>query len=378
MRAAPQRPDGGGWPAPGPCMIGPSPRVAATRTAVTALRLPAGTPVIVACSGGADSAALAAAVAFAAPREGWVARAVVIDHALRRGSDDDAARAAAMCRELGLATEVIRVEVPGGPEGRGAGGPEAAARLARYEALQSAAARAGSGAVVLLGHTLDDQAETVLLGLARGSGARSLAGMAPAAGVFRRPFLGLRRSETEGACEDQGIAIVVDPTNDPDGPWRRADGGPLRRVAVRHGAIPALQAALGPGVVPALARTADLLRADADHLDSEAEGVLEQLRSRPGAAESGSSRPRSAVGQSRLPIASLAELSPAVRGRVLHRAIMDVVGPGAGGAVSNRHVTAVDSLVVRYTGQGHVALPGGARASRSGGELVVEAEHGRS
>ena len=356
-------------------MIGPSPRVAATRTAVAALALPAGTPMIVACSGGADSLALAAAVAFLAERSGWVASALVVDHGLREESADDAHRAAAACRELGLPAEVVRVQVPGGPEGRGAGGPESAARDARYSALGAAAAAAGRDAVVLLGHTLDDQAETVLLGLARGSGARSLAGMAAAAGPYRRPFLGLRRADTEGACADQGLAVVVDPTNDPDGPWRRADGGPLRRVAVRHRALPALEEALGPGVIPALARTADLLRADADHLDAEAAAALARhRRDRELAAPDPGDRRRTV-----LDALWLQSLGDALRTRVLHRAIMEAVGQGAGGAVSNRHVTAVDSLAVRYRGQGPVALPGGASASRVGGDLVVEVEnHGRN
>src|SRR5699024_10892879 len=137
--------------------------------------------------------------------------------------------------------------------------PEAAARTARYAALADAAQDA---AAVLLGHTIDDQAETVLLGLGRGSGARSLAGMPAAAGLWRRPFLGLRRSDTEACCTALGLGWAEDPTNAPDGPWRRADGGPLRRAAVRHHVLPALEDALGPGVAEALARTAQRLRDD--------------------------------------------------------------------------------------------------------------------
>lgn len=338
-------------------MAGPSPRVAATRTAVAALELPPGTPVVVACSGGADSTALAAAVAFLAERLGWVARAVVVDHRLREDSADDAERAAGTCRHLGLEAEVVAVSVPGGPQGRGAGGPEAAARSARYEALIAAAEEAGEGAVILLGHTMDDQAETVLLGLARGSGARSLAGMAPVSGPFRRPFLGLRRAETEGACADQGLPIVVDPTNEPDGPWRRADGGPLRRVAVRHQAIPALEEALGTGVIPALARTADMLRADADHLDAEAEHWFLQHREE--------------VGRNRLRADELAQLGDALRTRVIRRAIMEAVGAGLYGEVSRKHVKAVDSLVTHYRGQGTADLPGGTKAMRVGRDLYL-------
>ena len=230
----------------------PTERVARARTALTALGIPAGTRVLVACSGGTDSLALAATLAHVAPREGWVAGAVVVDHGLRPGSGEDAARAAHLCTELGLPAEVRRVHIPS--TGTHAGGPEAAARDARYAALEDAADDDG---LVILGHTLDDQAETVLLGLARGSGARSLAGMAPAAGRYRRPFLSLTRADTAGICADLGLTPIEDPSNHPDGPWRAADGSPLRRTALRHHAIPALEEVLGPRVIPALARTAD-------------------------------------------------------------------------------------------------------------------------
>ncbi|HLT83176.1 MAG TPA: tRNA lysidine(34) synthetase TilS, partial [Phototrophicaceae bacterium] len=247
-------------------MAGPAPAVAAARLAVrqALADLPPGALVLVACSGGADSLALAAATAFVGPRAGLRAGAVVVDHRLQPGSADVAATAAAACRGLGLEpVEVREVEVEGG------GGPEAAARTARYRALGDAAAEHGAAAV-LLGHTLDDQAETVLLGLGRGSGARSLAGMPAAAGVWRRPFLGLRRHDTEACCTALGLTWAQDPTNAPDGPWRRADGGPLRRAAVRHHVLPALEEALGPGVPEALARTARRLREDEDYLTTAA------------------------------------------------------------------------------------------------------------
>ena len=310
----------------------------------------AGPTAIVALSGGADSLALAAATAFEAPKLGVRAIAVVVDHGLQAGSMDVAAAARAQAEALGLEARVVRVEV--GADG----GPEAAARDARYAAL-AAAADAAEASAILLGHTLDDQAETVLLGLARGSGARSLAGMAPVSGPFRRPFLGLRRAETEGACADQGLPIVVDPTNEPDGPWRRADGGPLRRVAVRHQAIPALEEALGTGVIPALARTADMLRADADHLDAEAEHWFLQHREE--------------VGRNRLRADELAQLGDALRTRVIRRAIMEAVGAGLYGEVSRKHVKAVDSLVTHYRGQGTADLPGGTKAMRVGRDLYL-------
>ncbi|MPV39220.1 tRNA lysidine(34) synthetase, partial [Georgenia subflava] len=169
-----------------------------------------------------------------AARDARPAGAVVVDHRLQPGSDRVAARAAAQCVELGLEPVLVRaVDVDGGPRGAGAGGPEAAARDARYGALAAAAEGEGAAAV-LLGHSLDDQAETVLLGLARGSGARSLAGMPAVRGLWRRPFLGLRRAQTEQVCRALGLDFVRDPANAAAGPWRAADGSPLRRAAVRE------------------------------------------------------------------------------------------------------------------------------------------------
>ncbi|OZB47829.1 MAG: tRNA lysidine(34) synthetase TilS, partial [Cellulomonas sp. 14-74-6] len=222
-------------------MTGPSAAVAAVRLAVSRelADLPAGSLVLVACSGGADSLALAAGTAFVVGRSarhvdeaGGVpplrAGAVVVDHGLQDGSAAVATRAAEQCRRLGLnPVLVVPVTV------RGPGGPEAAARDARYAALEEAARRTGAAAV-LLGHTLDDQAETVLLGLARGSGARSLAGMPTRRGPFRRPLLRLRRAETAAACTALRLVPWQDPTNAaaPDGP---------RRSRVRHQLLPAAE-----------------------------------------------------------------------------------------------------------------------------------------
>ncbi|TNC16944.1 tRNA lysidine(34) synthetase TilS [Georgenia sp. 311] len=331
-------------------MAGPAPAVAAARVAVRAALadLPAGALVLVACSGGADSLALAAATAFVAPRAGLRAGAVVVDHGLAPGSDDVAARAAATCAGLGLEpVEVRAVDV--GTEG----GPEAAARTARYAALAEAADAHGAAAV-LLGHTLDDQAETVLLGLGRGSGARSLAGMAPVTGRWRRPFLALRRRDTEACCTALGLEWVTDVTNAPDGPWRRADGGPLRRSAVRHDVMPALEAALGPGVAQALARTARLLREDDDYLTRAAA----DLAARAGLGEDG---------EVDLDVAELAAEHPALRGRVLHLAATAAGCPP--GALAAVHVAALDALVTHYHGQGALDLPGAVTAVRRCGRL---------
>ncbi|MFE7122016.1 tRNA lysidine(34) synthetase TilS, partial [Streptomyces sp. NPDC057654] len=153
--------------------------------------------VLVACSGGADSMALASALAFEAPKLGIRAGGVTVDHGLQYGSDLRAAEVVSRLTAIGL-DPVESVTVTVGRDG----GPEAAARDARYAALNAAAERHGAAAV-LLGHTRDDQAETVLLGLARGSGTRSLSGMAVASGDgrrYRRPFLSLDRQTARRAC----------------------------------------------------------------------------------------------------------------------------------------------------------------------------------
>jgi len=295
--------------------------------------------VLAACSGGADSLALAAALAFVAPRAGLRAGAVTVDHGLQEGSAARAASVAVVLAGLGLdpvRTASVSVDVGTGR----AGGPEAAARTARYAALARVAAEDGAAAV-LLGHTLDDQAETVLLGLARGSGARSLAGMPPRRGVFRRPLLGLRRPVTAEAC----AALGLDPWHDPHNADRR-----FARVRVRLDALPALEAALGPGVAEALARTAGQLRADAE--------VLEKISS------------ERTDGDSPLSASSLAELPGAVRTRVLRSAALAAGCPA--GALTAGHVARIEELVTGWHGQRWIDLPGGVRASRRAGQLCFE------
>lgn len=326
--------------------MGPHPAIAEVRSAVRSglADLPAGSVVLAACSGGADSLALAAALAFVAPRAGLRAGAVTVDHGLQEGSGLRAQQVAAALRDLGLdPVEVVAVDVGI------AGGPEAAARTARYDALDDAAARLGA-AVVLLGHTRDDQAETVLLGLARGSGARSLAGMAPVAGIYRRPLLGLDRERLRDACAAADLTTWVDPHNeDPT----------YARVRARHDALPVLEKALGPGIARALARTAELLRADADALDALATAALatclasEELRA-PGRCSSDASAPLAAV--------ALAALLPAIRTRVLRAAAIAAGAPA--GALSAAHVSAVETLVTAWRGQRGIDLPGGIRAVR--------------
>jgi tRNA(Ile)-lysidine synthase len=236
-------------------MPGPDPAVAVTRLAVREhlLDLPPGALVLVACSGGPDSVALAGALAFEAPRVGMRAGAVVVDHGLQEGSDRVADHAADVCRGMGLEpVEVVRVDVQ--PSGSGL---EADARTARYAAFEQVASRLGAE-VVLIGHTRDDQAEQVLLGLSRGSGARSLSGMPARRGRFVRPLLALPRATTLAACAAYGIEPWEDPQNADDS---------FRRVRARR-LLATLEADLGPGFGAALARSADLLREDADYLET--------------------------------------------------------------------------------------------------------------
>jgi tRNA(Ile)-lysidine synthase len=289
----------------------------------------AGDLVLAAVSGGADSLAVAAALAAEGPRLGLRAGAVTVDHGLQGGSAVVAAAVSTTCHDLGLTPVVVEtVQV-----GR-AGGPEAAAREARYAALQAVAERTGA-TVVLLGHTLDDQAETVLLGLARGSGARSLAGMAPRRDRLRRPLLAVRRETTLAACEALGLTAWVDPHN--------ADPA-YARVRVRRDALPALVETFGPGVPEALARTAGLLRADADALDAWAAGVEDPCD-----------------------VAVLAGLPEAIRRRVLRLAAIAAGVPA--GSLSAAHTVELDRLVTDWHGQGGVSLPGGLVAGRSYGRL---------
>lgn len=311
--------------------------------------------VLVACSGGADSLALAATTAFVAARLGLRAGAVVVDHAMQAGSAAVAQVAAEQCRSLGLdPVEVITTVVPTGP---GHGGPEGAARTARYRALDEAATRLGAAAV-LLGHTADDQAETVLLGLARGSGARSLAGMRAATGLLRRPFLGLRRLDTEAICHAGGLTYWQDPTNSGDGP-----GAPLRSQ-VRSRILPLLDDVLGPGVVGALTRTADQLDEDDAALSVFAAQLLEQARA--GSADG-------TDGTHSLDVAVLAASPRAVRTRALRRAALEAGCPA--GALARSHVLELDRLVTDWRGQGPIQLPGAVVGRRDCGRLVLEPLH---
>ncbi|WP_203434293.1 tRNA lysidine(34) synthetase TilS [Jiangella asiatica] len=298
--------------------------------------------VLVACSGGADSLSLAAALAWVAERAGLRAGGVCVDHGLQTRSAERARTTAATLAALGLdPVETVHVDASNGPRG-----PEGNARTARYGALDAAAER-HQAAAVLLGHTRDDQAETVLLGLARGSGGRSLAGMPRRSGRYRRPLLDLGR-ETVRAALPAGLTAWDDPHN--------ADPA-YARARVRHRVLPVLEAELGPGVADALARTAELVRADADALDAQAAEAL--------AAVIDTELPPLEGYQ--LPVDHLAKLPRAVRWRVLRRAAVAAGSPATD--LTAAHVLAVDALVTEWRGQVGIDLPGGLRAVRHDGAL---------
>ena len=349
--------------------MGPHPAVAQARAGVRRCLgdLEPGDLVLAACSGGADSLALAAALAHEAPRLGLRGGGVTVDHGLQDGSGAQADRVVAGLGALGLdPVRQVRVTVNGLP---GAGGPEAAAREARYTALEQVARQTGA-AVVLLGHTLDDQAETVLLGLARGSGARALAGMPARRGPLRRPLLGLSRATLREAC----LAQRLDPWDDP----HNRDPS-YARVRIRHQVLPALEQALGPGIAEALARSASQLAADCEALDAIARGEAWRIQPAPPlgsspAAPLGSS-PAAPGGEEAvttiLSVADtdgLASLAPAIRTRVLRQAALLAGCPG--GSLTAAHIAALDALVTGWHGQRGADLPGAVRVRRRYGKLL--------
>lgn len=328
--------------------MGPHPAVAAVRHAVrhSLSGFEPGDLVLAACSGGADSLALAAALVFEAPKAGLRAGGITVDHGLQPGSGSQAGRVASIMTDLGLDPVLsVAVTVAGPHDGDSAAypGPEAAARAARYAALEQSADSAGATAI-MLGHTLDDQAETVLLGLCRGSGPRSLAGMAPASGRYLRPLLDARREQTRAACAALGLQPWDDPQNDDPA---------FTRVRIRR-LMPALDEALGPGVAEALARTARLLRADADALDAMTAAAAKRV----GASGYDDG----------LDTAALAELPVAIRQRLLRNAAIAAGCPA--GALSERNVVSLDELITGWHGQRWADLPGGVRCQRRYGRLL--------
>jgi tRNA(Ile)-lysidine synthase len=290
----------------------------------------------VALSGGPDSLALTAAAVAVLPTT-----ALIVDHGLQAGSAAIAATAQRQAKDLGcVEAQVLCVHVSGD------GGPEGAARNARYRALQAAR----QGRPVLLAHTLDDQAETVLLGLGRGSGARSIAGMRPYDPPWCRPLLAVRRSVTHAACAELGLASWQDPHNTD----RR-----FTRTRLRYEVLPLMEEVLGGGVAEALARTATALREDTELVDS----LIAQAMTTSASADDG------------LDIQALTALPDPVRRGVIRSWLL------AGGAIglTDKQIRGVDRLVTAWRGQGGVAVGSTLRnqrlvAGRSGGLLRLRRE----
>lgn len=294
--------------------------------------IPNGITVAVALSGGSDSFALAAATGFVAHSRHWRVLTITIDHGLQSGSSTIATRVASLAAGIpGIdATQVERVTV--GREG----GPEAAARTARYDALDRIARQTGASAI-FLGHTLNDQAETTLLGLARGSGPNSLHGMNERDDLYCRPLLKVDRNTTRAAADAMGIEVWDDPHN---------DDTRFARVRVRHIVIPTLEREIGPGIVDALARTAELLREDDEALDMLAENIAKTI------LEGGA-------------VVSFAVGDVQPHPRALRTRIIRIAASRAWKtSLSYAHTRAIDSLIADWHGQGPIDVSGGSVVRR--------------
>ena len=302
-------------------------------------RLEAGDIVLVAVSGGADSLALASAVLTEAKQSAITPIAVTIDHQLQSGSGAQAEKVEKQLKEMGYGKVIVKKVVVTTESGL-----EAGARDARYQALSACAAQE-KATKVFLGHTRDDQAETVLLGLARGSGTRSLSGMAIENGIYLRPLLHITRVETVAACKELGI----EPWNDPHN-----GNTEFSRIRVRTEVLPVMEEKLGPGIAAALARSAGILRDDADALDEIAQREI------------------SASDLANLDCEHLSTLVRAIRSRVLRAALYAAGAPS--GSITADHLAAVEALVTSWRGQGQVSLPGGVKVERISGRLSLLAQ----
>ncbi len=302
----------------------------------------AGDSVLVAASGGADSSALAAALLLECKTKSIKVIALIIDHGLQKNSADVTHETKRTLTKIGYENiEIRRVSV------EITDGLEASARRARYQAL-SDVANSHNAVAVFLGHTRDDQAETVLLGLARGSGSRSLSGMASRVDRYRRPLLTITRAQTEAACEEAGIKFWQDPHN---------QSMEFTRVRVREVVLPTMEKEIGPGISDALARSAKLLRDDADALDYLSDEIFSILE------------PAS------LEVSKLESQPRAIRTRILRRAIYLAGAPQ--GSLSAEHIEPVEALITAWKGQGPISLPGGVTVARISGRLSLSKSGGQ-
>ena len=299
-------------------------------------RIEPNSKVCIGVSGGADSLALAAASKLEAENFEIDLIAVVVDHKLQENSEQIAQFAKQQLISLGYKDVFI-----GQANVKITDGLEASARRARYKVFQQAIETYGATSF-LLGHTKNDQAEGVLLGLARGSGTKSLSGMQEVSGIFIRPLLTIDRLTTEAACREVGIDFWVDPHNSDQ---------EFARVRVRENILPLLENEIGPGITDALARSAKLLREDAIALDQWAEEVFGKIE------------------PSSIEISLLTDLPIAIRSRILRLAIYAMGAPA--GSISAAHIEPIEALVSDWRGQGHTALPGGVKVSRISGRLSL-------
>ena len=292
--------------------------------------------VCIGVSGGADSLALAAAAKLESKNFSIDLVAVIVDHGLQANSAEIAEFAKQQLIKLGFQDIFV-----GKANVQITDGLEASARRARYKVFQQAIETYNPN-TFLLGHTKNDQAEGVLLGLARGSGTKSLSGMQEVSGIFVRPLLGIDRATTEIACHESNIEYWVDPHN---------SNQDFTRVRVRDNILPLLENDIGPGIIDALARSAKILREDAIALDEWAENVFRQVEPMD------------------IEISILATLPVAVRSRVLRMAIYAAGAPA--GSISAAHLEPIEAFVSDWRGQGHTSLPGGVKVCRISGRLSL-------
>ena len=294
-------------------------------------------PILFGCSGGTDSMALALALFIESENKNIIP--VVVDHDLQPGSAQTTLNTIERLKRIGFKQiETAKAQVVL------TDGLEASARRARYQIFNQFI-DAYNAKYFLLAHTLNDQAENVLLGLARGSGTRSLSGMAAQNNKFVRPLLKISRATTHAACIEGGVDIWEDPHNSDQR---------FTRVRVRQNILPIIEENLGPKIIEALARSSDLLRDDADALDSFANEFFDQ------------------VDKLNLEVNDLVRLPKAIRTRVLRLAIYNAGAPA--GSLSAEHISGVESLISEWHGQKEVALPGNVKVFRNSGRIILSTQ----